>query len=277
MTRTGLWPDPDFAMNARHPDPLCRPASRSPDRQTSSDSGPWQQGKRGIRGSRQRAVLLGAVLAAHMAALVLLFAPTRPPAPAALPPILVTLLPAPQAAPEVVPPAPTPTRPQPPPPKAVSPKAKAPTPPLPRAVPTPAAAPRPVASEPAPMAPSHPAPVADPAPASVSAPSSPAAPTPVNAAPPTAPRFDAAYLNNQTPYPPLARRLRESGTVRLRVLVSAQGAAERIELISSSGSPRLDEGAMEAVRRWRFIPARQGEHAVASSVVVPIIYKLEEF
>jgi protein TonB len=64
--------------------------------------------------------------------------------------------------------------------------------------------------------------------------------------------------------------------VRLRVQVSAEGLATRIELLSSSGSPRLDEGAQEAVRRWRFIPARQGDQPVASSVIVPIIYRLEE-
>ncbi|MDM7462289.1 MAG: energy transducer TonB [Tepidimonas taiwanensis] len=90
------------------------------------------------------------------------------------------------------------------------------------------------------------------------------------------PRFDADYLNNPKPtYPPLARRLGEEGKVTLRVLVTPQGQPERIELAESAGSPRLDEAAIEAVRRWRFAPARQGDTAVAAWVRVPIAFRLE--
>ncbi|PKO55172.1 MAG: energy transducer TonB, partial [Betaproteobacteria bacterium HGW-Betaproteobacteria-21] len=42
-----------------------------------------------------------------------------------------------------------------------------------------------------------------------------------------------------------------------------------------SGSERLDEAARNAVSRWRFVPARQGERAIEASVLVPIIFKLE--
>lgn len=92
----------------------------------------------------------------------------------------------------------------------------------------------------------------------------------------TPPRFDAAYLNNPRPaYPPLARRMGEEGRTVLRVLVSAEGAAENVELRQSAGSPRLDEAAIEAVKRWRFVPARQGERTIAAWVLVPLVFKLE--
>ncbi len=91
-----------------------------------------------------------------------------------------------------------------------------------------------------------------------------------------APRFDAAYLQNPPPvYPPLARRLREEGKVLLRVLVNADGGAERVELRDSSGSTRLDGAALDTVKRWRFAPARQGERPVAAWVIVPISFSLE--
>lgn len=106
-----------------------------------------------------------------------------------------------------------------------------------------------------------------------------AAPAPVAAAPVavTAARFDADYLNNPAPpYPPLSRRMREEGKVMLKVLVSAAGLPERIELARSSGSERLDRAAEDAVRRWKFVAARQGEQPVESWVLVPIIFKLQE-
>lgn len=220
-----------------------------------------------------RPALLAVVIAAHGLAAAWLIAPPQPDGvmPPQAPPIMVSLLPAegpaaPAPALPSVPPVPLPLKSRHPIAAVVPPR------PAPSPAPAPVAAP-PVASAPTaisePAVPSPPAAAAAPSPA----PSAGAG----EAAPPLSPpRFDAAYLHNQTPYPPLARRMRESGTVRLRVLVSAEGLAEKIELLSSSGSPRLDEGAQEAVRRWRFIPARQGDQPVPSHVVVPIIYKLEE-
>ncbi len=90
------------------------------------------------------------------------------------------------------------------------------------------------------------------------------------------PRFDAAYLENPPPsYPALSRRLHEKGVVLLRVMVSTGGSAERVELRASSGSPRLDGAALDAVRRWRFVPARQGAQAVSAWVLVPVSFSLE--
>ncbi len=112
------------------------------------------------------------------------------------------------------------------------------------------------------VAPQQPAPVKEEAPP---------APAPVVAA-----RFDADYLQNPAPvFPPLSRKLREEGKVHLLVQVSAKGEAENVQLKQSSGFLRLDEAAMNAVRKWRFIPARRGTEAVASSVVVPLVFRLD--
>ncbi|HSB96855.1 MAG TPA: energy transducer TonB [Spongiibacteraceae bacterium] len=92
---------------------------------------------------------------------------------------------------------------------------------------------------------------------------------------PSQPRFDADYLNNPKPhYPPLSRRLREEGVVMLRVYVLPTGLPDAVELKRSSGSARLDESALSAVRQWRFVPARSGDVAVAAWVVVPIAFSL---
>ena len=91
-----------------------------------------------------------------------------------------------------------------------------------------------------------------------------------------APRFDVAYLNNPRPeYPRISRRMGEQGRVLLHVFVNAAGLAEKVEIRTSSGHARLDESAREAVRRWKFVPARQGDQPVSAWVLVPISFVLE--
>lgn len=95
-------------------------------------------------------------------------------------------------------------------------------------------------------------------------------------APVTPPDYSAAYLDNPPPpYPAIAKRAGEQGKVVLRVLVTANGRADVVEVRTSSGSPRLDMAALEAVRRWRFVPARQGDEAIAAWVLVPISFTLQ--
>ena len=90
------------------------------------------------------------------------------------------------------------------------------------------------------------------------------------------PRFDMSYLRNPAPtYPSTSRRLREEGRVMLSVLVSASGEAETVEVRTSSGSERLDRAAIDAVRRWRFAPARRGSQAIPGWALVPILFQLE--
>lgn len=91
------------------------------------------------------------------------------------------------------------------------------------------------------------------------------------------PRADAGYLDNPRPgYPALSRRNGEAGRVVLRVMVDPDGAARDIEVHVSSGFPRLDQSALAAVRRWRFIPAQRGHVPVSASVLIPIIFSLKD-
>jgi protein TonB len=91
------------------------------------------------------------------------------------------------------------------------------------------------------------------------------------------PGYQAAYLENpQPPYPLLSRRNREQGQVRLRVLVRSDGRAETLQVHTSSGYPRLDLAASEAVRGWRFTPAHKAGRDIAGWVEVPITFSLEK-
>lgn len=91
----------------------------------------------------------------------------------------------------------------------------------------------------------------------------------------TEPRFDANYLHNPAPvYPAMSRRMEESGKAILRVYVEPSGKPSQIQVKASSGSPRLDQAAQDAVWRWKFVPARRGDEAVGAWVLVPIEFNL---
>lgn len=106
--------------------------------------------------------------------------------------------------------------------------------------------------------------------------SSSAPPVAARAEPLTPPVFNAAYLRNPPPrYPPAARRSGDEGTVLLKVLVTSDGAAARVELDRSSGSVLLDGAALDAVRVWQFVPARRGAQNVEDWVRVPVVFRLE--
>ena len=89
--------------------------------------------------------------------------------------------------------------------------------------------------------------------------------------------YKADYLHNPKPeYPLLAKSREWQGKVFLRVKVSAAGLSEEVEVDRSSGHDILDDAAIDTVKQWRFIPARRGDTAIASSVIVPIVFSLRE-
>jgi protein TonB len=91
------------------------------------------------------------------------------------------------------------------------------------------------------------------------------------------PDVNAAYRNNPAPpYPPLSKRSGEEGRVFLRVVINTNGLVDAISIDRSSGFPRLDNAALEAVRRWTFTPGRQGSRLLVTTVTVPVSFKLIE-
>lgn len=90
------------------------------------------------------------------------------------------------------------------------------------------------------------------------------------------PSFNAAYLRNPLPpYPLVARRNGEQGTVTLKVRVTREGIAASVAVEKTSGSAHLDDAALETVRTWRFVPARQGSQPVEAWVLVPVVFRLQ--
>ncbi|QZD73338.1 energy transducer TonB [Pseudomonas sp. 3-2] len=216
--------------------------------------------------SRREVVLLGVfALVLHGAVIVWVNqtpTPQLPVVPPEIPPMTIEFS---QPAPPVVQPPPEPIPVVEPPPPVEDELAVKPPPPKPIPKPKPAPKPvaKPVAQQPAPPAP--PQPVAAPA---LAAPPAPQPITPASA--------NAGYLHNPAPeYPSVAMRRGWQGTVLLRVHVLASGKPGEIQIQKSSGRDQLDEAALAAVKRWSFVPAKQGDVAQDGWVSVPIDFKIK--
>lgn len=91
------------------------------------------------------------------------------------------------------------------------------------------------------------------------------------------PRLDATHLNNPAPiYPRTSLRLRQEGTVILKLLIRADGTVGETSIKTSSGYQRLDKAALKAVRRWHYVAARHGDETVDFWYEQPIVFSLRQ-
>jgi len=86
---------------------------------------------------------------------------------------------------------------------------------------------------------------------------------------------EVAYLDPPSPsYPPASKRAREQGLVILRVVVDESGHAAHINIYRSSGHPRLDEAACDAVRQAVFKPYLDAGIPRPSVAIIPVEFSL---
>jgi protein TonB len=157
------------------------------------------------------------------------------------------------------------------------PPAEAPPPPPEQSVPPPKAAivaPVPLVAIPqAPVmqAPPVAAPVASPAP-----PPKPVALAVTPRGPENVGELSAKMISAKPPrYPFDSRRQHEQGTVILSVLLSVDGRVADVSIARSSGFPRLDDAALDAVRNWRWSPMMRDGSAVMVRGMVTIPFILQ--
>jgi len=78
-------------------------------------------------------------------------------------------------------------------------------------------------------------------------------------------------------YPSAAARLGEEGATSLKLLISTDGRVADAQLVTSSGSSRLDEAAIKhAKRNWAFSPCTEVGKAVACWHQTKLVWRLED-
>lgn len=85
-----------------------------------------------------------------------------------------------------------------------------------------------------------------------------------------------AGTHTTPPYPPLAIRLSEEGSVRLHLTISPQGMVTDAAVIRSSGYDDLDQAARRWIlTHWRYRPALRAGMGVASTSDVQVRFDLK--
>jgi protein TonB len=85
------------------------------------------------------------------------------------------------------------------------------------------------------------------------------------------------YLNAARPaYPLMARMRGYEGMVVLAVEVLTDGRPGEVRIKKSSGYALLDQSALNAVRAWRFEPARKMDTPLVMTVDIPVRFSLSE-
>ena len=83
------------------------------------------------------------------------------------------------------------------------------------------------------------------------------------------------YDQNPPPiYPRTARLKNWQGTVIIGADINVSGGVMRTWVHTSSGYELLDNAAQKAVQKWHFQPARLYQHAIESTVQVPVEFAL---
>ncbi|MBR8146365.1 energy transducer TonB [Burkholderia sp. AU19243] len=139
--------------------------------------------------------------------------------------------------------------------------------------------PQPVAQSPDPSP--TPAPAADPTPAAAApAPAAPAAaPGPARetmqvSAPKNVPTLQCNFVKPD--YPSMSRRRGESGTAYVHFVVGVTGKIESVELQKSSGYPRLDDAALDAMRSTTCRPYIENGQAIRAARTQPYNFGLTD-
>ena len=76
-------------------------------------------------------------------------------------------------------------------------------------------------------------------------------------------------------YPAMSIRSEEEGRVMLKVVANVNGEIESVQLHKSSGFPRLDESAIEAVTKAKFNPFIARQQKEKETFILPIRFELE--
>lgn len=75
-------------------------------------------------------------------------------------------------------------------------------------------------------------------------------------------------------YPPSARERGLEGRVVIRLVVGVDGVPSEVGVTQSSGVESFDAAAVDAVRQWRFEPARRAGVAVPEERLAPVVFRL---
>lgn len=77
-------------------------------------------------------------------------------------------------------------------------------------------------------------------------------------------------------YPSFSKRIGEEGNVEMRIQIDEGGNVQNVQVVQSSGSPRLDKAASELAARVRFKPHTQNGVPIKVTAKIGVKFKLKD-
>jgi len=76
-------------------------------------------------------------------------------------------------------------------------------------------------------------------------------------------------------YPEIAKEAGIEGTVIVQAFVDKKGRVKETIILKGIPNTGLDEAAITAIRKTRFVPAKQRERAVGVWISIPVHFRLK--
>lgn len=92
------------------------------------------------------------------------------------------------------------------------------------------------------------------------------------------PAFDVRPVPTKTPppeYPYALKRNGVSGVVAVKVLIDVNGSVAECS-VSKSSDPGFDAAALDAVKKWKFKPAKKDGASVEARLIIPIQFRIDD-
>ena len=92
------------------------------------------------------------------------------------------------------------------------------------------------------------------------------------------PAFDVRPVPTKTPppeYPYALKREGVSGVVAVKVLIDVNGSVAECA-VSKSTNPGFEAAALDAVKKWKFKPAKKDGAPVEARLIIPIQFQIND-
>jgi len=84
-----------------------------------------------------------------------------------------------------------------------------------------------------------------------------------------------AAIQKNLIYPPMARDIGIEGKVIIRAFVSKDGEVTECSVLQGMPDTGLEEAAIAAIKKTRFIPAQQRDRKIGVYIAIPVVFKLK--
>ena len=91
----------------------------------------------------------------------------------------------------------------------------------------------------------------------------------------TGPRFITPAEDVRPPYPDAMRAQEKEAVLRLRLAIDARGRVVAVDPVGKSDPAFLAAARRHILKAWRYTPAMEGDHAIVSTTVITLEFRLD--